>query len=157
MDVVTQQRIQQVERTLSSMGDKVHINLSLNDKRQWYRADGTPLPHLLPVDDYNRAVFEANGWSLIPPAGAPVIKEKTLSPIEAEVAKSIAAAEAETTAAALSPILQANARETENLASKRKSPPVVIPPFGMDSMPTGAAPLYISNKDREAMEAKEQE
>ena len=33
---------------------------------QWYRADGTPLPNLLPADGYHMRRFRAKGWRLTP-------------------------------------------------------------------------------------------
>jgi len=33
---------------------------------QWYRADGTALPNLLPADGYHMRRFRAKGWRLTP-------------------------------------------------------------------------------------------
>lgn len=41
----------------------------VNEKRQWYRQDGTPLPTLLPADQYHFEKFTAKGWTLTPPSG----------------------------------------------------------------------------------------
>ena len=34
---------------------------------QWYRADGTALPNLLPADPYHIRRYEARGWTMFPP------------------------------------------------------------------------------------------
>ncbi len=59
------------QRTLSKGG--IHVDLIANPatKVQWYRADGTPLPNLLPADAYHIRLFEKKkGWSMVPPNGA---------------------------------------------------------------------------------------
>ena len=93
---------------------RMAIDLSkVNEKRQWYKPDGTPLPVLLPVDDYNRKVFLARGWTLRPPAvGAPApVASKGLSPIEQEIQQARAKALAKAQAQGSGPITREVERE----------------------------------------------
>ena len=48
--------------------------------RQWWRADGTPLPKLLPVDSYHFDIYTGKGWTLRPPANPMPLDE--MAPIE---------------------------------------------------------------------------
>jgi len=41
--------------------------IEANEKKQWYKADGTPVGGLLPVDAYHYERFKARGWTLLPP------------------------------------------------------------------------------------------
>ena len=92
------------------------IDLSkVNEKRQWYKPDGTPLPVLLPVDDYNRKVFLARGWTLRPPpidrGLSAAVPEKGLSPIEQEIQRAKAKALAKAQAQGSGPITREVERE----------------------------------------------
>ena len=92
------------------------IDLSkVNEKRQWYKPDGTPLPVLLPVDDYNRKVFLARGWTLRPPPTSrglsAAVPEKGLSPIEREIQQARVKALAKAQAQGLGPITREVERE----------------------------------------------
>jgi hypothetical protein len=99
-------------RTLQDQGLEGNFYSTLNEKRQWWKPDGTPLPTLLPVDDYNRRVFMARGWTLSPPrAGiAPAPIAPGMSPIEQEIQHAKAKAAAKTVGAP-SPITREVERE----------------------------------------------
>ena len=51
---------------------------------QWYRADGTALPNLLPADPYHIRRYEARGWTMFPPPSqVPDLNEKAAADVEA--------------------------------------------------------------------------
>ena len=59
---------------------------------QWYRADGTALPNLLPADPYHIRRYEARGWTMFPsPSQAPVpdLNEKAAADVEEAVRKHV--------------------------------------------------------------------
>ena len=60
---------------------------------QWYRADGTALPNLLPADPYHIRRYEARGWTMFPPsrpAPVPDLNETAAADVEAAAAEPIA-------------------------------------------------------------------
>ena len=77
--------MRELNRNLQSQGLEGKFDLSLNEKRQWYKPDGTPLPVLLPTDEYNRKVFQGRGWTLTPPRAAAAAPIRSVSPIEQEI------------------------------------------------------------------------
>ena len=62
------------ERQLRARGIVAELEIIPGPKRQWYRADGAPMPNLLPADPYHIRAYEKKGWTLIPGAG----NEKTV-------------------------------------------------------------------------------
>ena len=92
-DVDTERDLRRIRRNLAAQDIEGNIEVKVSEKRQWYRADGSPLPNLLPDDDYHRSRFQAKGWTLVPPEHmVSIIETSGLSPIEQEVAKSEEAA-----------------------------------------------------------------
>mgnify|MGYP003659213864 FL=1 len=92
-DVQSERDIRALKRSLDAYGLEGSLDIKVSEKRQWYRADGSPLPNLLPDDDYHRSRFQAKGWTLVPPEHmVSIIETSGLSPIEQEVAKSEEAA-----------------------------------------------------------------
>jgi len=92
-DVQSERDIRALKRSLDAYGLEGSLDIKVSEKRQWYRADGSPLPNLLPDDDYHRSRFQAKGWTLVPPEHmVSIIDTPGLSPIEQEVAKSEVAA-----------------------------------------------------------------
>ena len=88
-DVQSERDIRALKRSLDAYGLEGSLDIKVSEKRQWYRADGSPLPNLLPDDDYHRSRFQAKGWTLVPPEHmVSNIETPGLSPIEQEVAKS---------------------------------------------------------------------
>ena len=59
--------LQEERRTLQAEGFESGLDIETANKKQWYRADGTPLGGLLPVDDYHYKRFKAKGWTLTSP------------------------------------------------------------------------------------------
>jgi len=57
-----------IQKELKAAGISLAIVDNPQPKAQWYRADGMPMPKLLPADPHHRRVYKAKGWSLIPPA-----------------------------------------------------------------------------------------
>jgi len=49
---------------LAGQGYSVDIIFQPAKRVQWYKADGVPLPNLLPCDPYHIRQFRAKGWSL---------------------------------------------------------------------------------------------
>jgi len=92
-DIQTERDLRSIRRSLEAQGIEGNVDVKVSEKRQWYRADGSPLPNLLPDDDYHRSRFQAKGWTLVPPEHmVSIIDTPGLSPIEQEVAKSEEAA-----------------------------------------------------------------
>ena len=88
-DVQSERDIRALKRSLDAYGLEGSLDIKVSEKRQWYRADGSPLPNLLPEDDSHRSRFQAKGWTLVPPEHmVSIIETPGLSPIEQEVAKS---------------------------------------------------------------------
>ena len=88
-DIQTERDLRSIRRSLAAQGIEGNLEVKVSEKRQWFRADGTPLETLLPDDEYHRSRFMAKGWSLVDPG---LIKDpeaqQGLSPIELEVARS---------------------------------------------------------------------
>ena len=57
----------QIRKSLKGAG--VHLEIVHNPRptMQWYRADGTPLPNLLPADEHHRGLYLKKGWTMFPP------------------------------------------------------------------------------------------
>lgn len=144
---------------------KLVLDLSkVNEKRQWYKADGTPLPVLLPIDDYNRKVFQARGWTLVPPrpggGQAPVPQAQGLSPIQQEIVRA-----KEKLAAKQQSQVEAKVKEevpptpaTEEDFNFLPEATVAVPvppalPVRPGSVATEAAPLYVKDTDKEVSTA----
>ena len=87
-DVQTERDLRSIRRSLAAQGIEGNVDVKVSEKRQWWKADGTPLSTLLPDDDYHRSRFMARGWTLVDPG---IIQEpearQGLSPIELEVAR----------------------------------------------------------------------
>ena len=60
--------MQEERQTLQAEGFESGLEGHVGDHKQWYKADGTPLGGLLPVDEYHYKRFQAKGWTLTPPA-----------------------------------------------------------------------------------------
>lgn len=58
----------QEQTILRSTGVAVRLTDTTTEKRQWWKADGTPLPNLLPADTYHVKRYLGRGWSLISPS-----------------------------------------------------------------------------------------
>ena len=89
-DIQTERDLRSIRRSLEAQGIEGNVDVKVSEKRQWYRADGSALPNLLPDDDYHRARFQAKGWTLVAP-NILIDQDKApegLCPIEQEVAKS---------------------------------------------------------------------
>lgn len=89
-DIQTERDLRSIRRSLEAQGIEGNVDVKVSEKRQWYRADGSALPNLLPDDDYHRARFQAKGWTLVAPSIL-IDQDKApegLCPIEQEVAKS---------------------------------------------------------------------
>ena len=89
-DIQTERDLRSIRRSLQSQGIEGNVDVKVSEKRQWYRADGSALPNLLPDDDYHRSRFQAKGWTLVAPSIL-IDQDKApegLCPIEQEVAKS---------------------------------------------------------------------
>ena len=90
-DVQSERDIRALKRSLDAYGLEGSLDIKVSEKRQWYRADGTPLPNLLPDDDYHRSRFQRKGWTLVAPSiliDQSKVTPEGLCPIEQEVAKS---------------------------------------------------------------------
>ena len=57
-DIQTERDLRSIRRSLEAQGIEGNVDVKVSEKRQWYRADGTPLPNLLPDDDYHRSRFQ---------------------------------------------------------------------------------------------------
>lgn len=146
-DISEEREIRQLNRTLEMQGLEGNFDLTdRRNKRQWYKADGTPIPGLLPTDDYNRRKLEASGLTLVPPASPRTIAPG-LSPIEQEVMR--ARAQAVTKGAGTSPVEVEVARERDNHEKDVQAralatvvaavPPPAVPDSVADTAP--AAPI----------------
>ena len=90
-DIQTERDLRSIRRSLEAQGIEGNVDVKVSEKRQWYRADGTPLPNLLPDDDYHRSRFQRKGWTLVAPSllvEQKKVAPEGLCPIEQEVAKS---------------------------------------------------------------------
>jgi hypothetical protein len=61
---------------MKGAGFESSMEITRQPKSQWYKADGTPLPNLLPTDDYHLMVFRAKGWTLTPPQAEALLLAK---------------------------------------------------------------------------------
>lgn len=115
--------LRHLNRSLEAQGVDAKFDVRVRNKlHQWYKPDGTPHPVLLPADDYNRAVFQGNGWTLLPPRTPVAEQPKGLSPIEQEVARGNQKARekaAALVAAGISPIAQEVQRETAGVVADK--------------------------------------
>jgi hypothetical protein len=69
--------LRQRQRSLNESGVALNLIDTRPAKGQWYKADGTPLPNLLPIDPYHMRRYEKRGFTLIPPAvHEPVVAEE---------------------------------------------------------------------------------
>ena len=74
--MTTQTTIRENQAWLRGQDHSVNLIFQPSARVQWYRADGTPLPNLLPCDPHHMAMFRKNGWTLKPfeaVAGAPAL------------------------------------------------------------------------------------
>jgi len=94
-DVEIERDLRRIRRNLAAQDIEGNVEVKISEKRQWWRADGTPLPNLLPDDDYHRTRFADKGWTLYDPG---LLKDPDAvaspCPIELEVMKSQASAKA---------------------------------------------------------------
>jgi len=70
------QSTQKLKAQAKRRGIAMELSYTSAPTAQWYRADGVPLPNLLPADLYHREQYEAKGWSLFPPTVKPDISWK---------------------------------------------------------------------------------
>jgi hypothetical protein len=56
-----------METTLRHKGIAAELSMTPVPKTQWYRADGVPMPNLLPADPYHMSLYTQKGWTVIPP------------------------------------------------------------------------------------------
>lgn len=75
--MATGQQVRDAQQFLKENGFNIQLVFTPTARAQWYRADGTPVPGLLPLDPYFVRSFRKKGWSLQPPAKPqPIVAEQ---------------------------------------------------------------------------------
>lgn len=111
-------RVQEGRELRQSQSEgRMVLDFDLNQPVQWYRSDGTPLPQLLPADEYHRQLYMSKGWSLSPPKGEVAVKAGP-SLIEQELARNQQLTEEKAKGQGLSPVEQELKREIDGQMSK---------------------------------------
>lgn len=83
--MATGPQVREARAFLKGNGYSVELIFEPSARAQWYRADGTPLPDLLPVAPYYMESFRKKGWTLQPPAKPTTAEPLGPAPAEAAV------------------------------------------------------------------------